>query len=142
MYVVCYVCVCVVYFLFGVFFFKQKTAYEMRISDWSSDVCSSDLTYGIRSARLGSSAYPFASPSSMHQRWDSPVVPKRGIFLQRSSRARSLGLIRLARNRRATCQSVPTSVCSAFASRPSRWRLEGLTIPITASREEERRVGK
>src|SRR3546814_6420894 len=28
---------------FIVFFFKQKTAYEMRISDWSSDVCSSDL---------------------------------------------------------------------------------------------------
>src|SRR3546814_19222428 len=27
-----------------VFFFKQKTAYEMRISDWSSDVCSSDLS--------------------------------------------------------------------------------------------------
>src|SRR3546814_2572603 len=32
---------CVYSFLF--FFFKQKTAYEMRISDWSSDVCSSDL---------------------------------------------------------------------------------------------------
>src|SRR3546814_7195776 len=29
--------------MFCVFFFKQKTAYEMRISDWSSDVCSSDL---------------------------------------------------------------------------------------------------
>src|SRR3546814_1822990 len=29
--------------VFGIFFFKQKTAYEMRISDWSSDVCSSDL---------------------------------------------------------------------------------------------------
>src|SRR3546814_2610497 len=29
--------------LYIVFFFKQKTAYEMRISDWSSDVCSSDL---------------------------------------------------------------------------------------------------
>src|SRR3546814_7540755 len=28
------------------FFFKQKTAYEMRISDWSSDVCSSDLIEG------------------------------------------------------------------------------------------------
>src|SRR3546814_378105 len=28
------------------FFFKQKTAYEMRISDWSSDVCSSDLVSG------------------------------------------------------------------------------------------------
>src|SRR3546814_16376538 len=33
-----------------VFFFKQKTAYEMRISDWSSDVCSSDLgtAYTVR----------------------------------------------------------------------------------------------
>src|SRR3546814_20725282 len=29
------------------FFLKQKTAYEMRISDWSSDVCSSDLFYGL-----------------------------------------------------------------------------------------------
>src|SRR3546814_1536274 len=43
---VCYMVGCVlrwgvwVYF----FFFKQKTAYEMRISDWSSDVCSSDLS--------------------------------------------------------------------------------------------------
>src|SRR3546814_5037633 len=35
------VCLCV-------FFFKQKTAYEMRISDWSSDVCSSDLRARIR----------------------------------------------------------------------------------------------
>src|SRR3546814_12870771 len=31
---------------FFFFFFKQKTAYEMRISDWSSDVCSSDLREG------------------------------------------------------------------------------------------------
>src|SRR3546814_1179146 len=31
------------YLYVSVFFFKQKTAYEMRISDWSSDVCSSDL---------------------------------------------------------------------------------------------------
>src|SRR3546814_9153575 len=29
--------------MYFLFFFKQKTAYEMRISDWSSDVCSSDL---------------------------------------------------------------------------------------------------
>src|SRR3546814_8209602 len=33
--------------LFFLFFFKQKTAYELRISDWSSDVCSSDLAPGI-----------------------------------------------------------------------------------------------
>src|SRR3546814_1790607 len=30
------------------FFFKQKTAYEMRISDWSSDVCSSDLDHQLK----------------------------------------------------------------------------------------------
>src|SRR3546814_3640871 len=35
---------CLVFF----FFFKQKTAYEMRISDWSSDVCSSDLADYLR----------------------------------------------------------------------------------------------
>src|SRR3546814_7887611 len=35
---------CSLFFVcFVFFFFKQKTAYEMRISDWSSDVCSSDL---------------------------------------------------------------------------------------------------
>ncbi len=35
------------------FFFKQKTAYEMSVSDWSSDVCSSDLGY----ARHGGGAF-------------------------------------------------------------------------------------
>src|SRR3546814_3667169 len=34
-----FIVMCCMYF----FFFKQKTAYEMRISDWSSDLCSSDL---------------------------------------------------------------------------------------------------
>src|SRR3546814_6719857 len=41
-----------------VFFFKQKTAYEMRISDWSSDVCSSDLAPGLMD---GKAMKPFAS---------------------------------------------------------------------------------
>src|SRR3546814_1406337 len=36
-----------------VFFFKQKTAYEMRISDWSSDVCSSDLRVQVGGAERG-----------------------------------------------------------------------------------------
>src|SRR3546814_7805167 len=46
----CLLCLCrlictgiLLFLLLCVFFFKQKTAYEMRISDWSSDVCSSDL---------------------------------------------------------------------------------------------------
>src|SRR3546814_10014756 len=34
-----------IYVVTSFFFFKQKTAYEMRISDWSSDVCSSDLRW-------------------------------------------------------------------------------------------------
>src|SRR3546814_2280410 len=45
------VSVCVLFF-----FFKQKTAYEMRISDWSSDVCSSDVAGGHRLADLAPSA--------------------------------------------------------------------------------------
>src|SRR3546814_10921381 len=36
------------------FFFKQKTSYEMRISDWSSDVCSSDLSKSEDDTSLGS----------------------------------------------------------------------------------------
>src|SRR3546814_4448060 len=55
---------CVLFFVFSCFFFffKQKTAYEMRISDWSSDVCSSDLRFveplaggaPVRSTNMGS----------------------------------------------------------------------------------------
>src|SRR3546814_1875971 len=50
MYMCSYLC-----FVYCFFFFKQKTAYEMRISDWSSDVCSSDLGGGVGDAqqRLG-----------------------------------------------------------------------------------------
>src|SRR3546814_20776141 len=44
------------------FFFKQKTAYEMRISDWSSDVCSSDLEQ--LAALAPSSALRAPSPAS------------------------------------------------------------------------------
>src|SRR3546814_10861756 len=53
------------------FFFKQKTAYEMRISDWSSDVCSSDLSsptpcrWQSRSARCWSrKQHPERKPQS------------------------------------------------------------------------------
>src|SRR3546814_1416196 len=43
-----------------VFFFKQKTAYEMRISDWSSDVCSSDLkaSFGLDQPLLDTALVP------------------------------------------------------------------------------------
>src|SRR3546814_20923231 len=46
------------------FFFKQKTAYEMRISDWSSDVCSSDLAQTGQGASVP--PLPVALPSDLH----------------------------------------------------------------------------
>src|SRR3546814_19222942 len=50
------------------FFFKQKTAYEMRISDWSSDVCSSDLcTARVRDRPVEQcGADPLAVPAAEH----------------------------------------------------------------------------
>src|SRR3546814_3910552 len=42
-----------------VFFFKQKTAYEVRISDWSSDVCSSDLQQRRTAKHLGGNSFVF-----------------------------------------------------------------------------------
>src|SRR3546814_13779479 len=62
------------YYVF--FFFKQKTAYEMRISDWSSDVCSSDLV-SFAEARddfaillvAGGPALPVAAPDPALTQW-------------------------------------------------------------------------
>src|SRR3546814_17861290 len=50
-----YDCVILVYYIefCFFFFFKQKTAYDIRISDWSSDVCSSDLHRDVRAAGSG-----------------------------------------------------------------------------------------
>src|SRR3546814_7671232 len=51
------------------FFFKQKTAYEMRISDWSSDVCSSDLPESGRAAAgLGAAHRGRAGPAGRRRR--------------------------------------------------------------------------
>src|SRR3546814_3470721 len=87
------------------FFFKQKTAYEMRISDWSSDVCSSDLVpvfphadqpepadlVGRRPARAGARASaarrraaPLSSDPSSH-----------GFGLRRADREAGAGATRL-----------------------------------------------
>src|SRR3546814_10634779 len=53
-----------------VFFFRQKTAYEMRISDWSSDVCSSDLHpaafHGVVDVRNGSQHVAQARKAQHH----------------------------------------------------------------------------
>src|SRR3546814_7623690 len=60
------------------FFFKQKTAYEMRISDWSSDVCSSDLSAAPvvcivsgASVRLGPSLHWLVTPMRENPRFST-----------------------------------------------------------------------
>src|SRR3546814_6029790 len=60
-FIYCMLCsMSMIFCLFFFFFFKQKTAYEMRISDWSSDVCSSDLFfYGGSWNRGDKSEYEF-----------------------------------------------------------------------------------
>src|SRR3546814_1574096 len=58
---------------FFFFFFKQKTAYEIRISDWSSDVCSSDLMAG----GMETEAHPAAIESIAI--WDGRVPARRRI---------------------------------------------------------------
>src|SRR3546814_2978503 len=55
------------------FFFKQKTAYEMRISDWSSDVCSSDLPSPVSGDGSG---------------WTAPIVIRNCILIAYNSRSR------------------------------------------------------
>src|SRR3546814_8122322 len=81
------------------FFFKQKTAYEMRISDWSSDVCSSDLRRGNSFAFSSSLS---STPSSYSVRKPGKIttcpvarkpvrpVPSRRSMVVRSSRAEAI----------------------------------------------------
>src|SRR3546814_4285467 len=67
-----------VYVLYLFFFFKQKTAYELRISDWSSDVCSSDL---LPPAGRGSGA---AGPAPAQRRCAAALLRDRpGAFPRR-----------------------------------------------------------
>src|SRR3546814_5362515 len=84
------------------FFFKQKTEYEMRISDWSSDVCSSDLKTLVGSQRdlnmlltkLGTPAFLFPDPTDLSQFYPtgeqklsfSNVSPRVGIELHTTER--------------------------------------------------------
>src|SRR3546814_14404339 len=61
-------------------FFKQKTAYEMRISDWSSDVCSSDLAWTTTACCRACAEWSKATPTttlslkSTTMRWKGPQL--------------------------------------------------------------------
>src|SRR3546814_1597635 len=106
---------CVVYFLsvycIFFFFFKQKTAYEMRISDWSSDVCSSDLTeqHVAPSRCEGSSSrqgeFPLHGPSDGISDGDeASCIADQRALLQRLAAVR--GKIGRASCRERVCQYV------------------------------------
>src|SRR3546814_4359409 len=56
------------------FFFKQKTAYEMRISDWSSDVCSSDLVASMGVQIHGGMGFIEETGAAQHYR-DARILP-------------------------------------------------------------------
>src|SRR3546814_8949370 len=82
------------------FFFKQKTAYEMRISDWSSDVCSSDLLddldLGHRRAQI--IVEPVLVGEGLFVREQHAFVGDRDdIVVERARRDRLLGLLRKQR---------------------------------------------
>src|SRR3546814_14009421 len=70
-----------------VFFFKQKTAYEMRISDWSSDVCSSDLFR----QQIRRSWFQHAARGMDHRHTVFDGDPLRTVFLHIELRAPQAG---------------------------------------------------
>src|SRR3546814_7053153 len=83
-FIVSYVaCSYFVFYDFLFFFFKQKTAYEMRISDWSSDVCSSDLTdkigvlVGLESTGDKGKLAELGRQIAMHIAATSPLASRR-----------------------------------------------------------------
>src|SRR6184192_2846503 len=56
------------------FFFKQKTAYEMSIGDWSSDVCSSDLAERFSTVELNTTGYRLPGEAQF-ERWAEQTPP-------------------------------------------------------------------
>src|SRR3546814_1549793 len=98
--VVAFVLLLFLLFVFLFFFFKQKTAYEMRISDWSSDVCSSDL---LRTDRVGDGkpCQHLAVLDCIHD-----ALPSRSGFLGERSELRRWYEIGRASCRERVCQYV------------------------------------
>src|SRR3546814_10024535 len=96
------------YFSLCFFFFKQKTAYEMRISDWSSDVCSSDLEIDYEGdgdwedgdnlsepykdlIRGGEYVQSSISQSLVYNTLDSNTLAREGIYASIRSEERRVG---------------------------------------------------
>src|SRR3546814_11879126 len=74
-----------------IFFFKQKTAYEMRISDWSSDVCSSDHAQRTGGDRGQRSRRLWRQPATRHHRPRPPQPGAGGVAGRARSEERRVG---------------------------------------------------
>src|SRR3546814_7895980 len=72
-------CVYIIAWVHGFFIFKQKTAYELRISDWSSDVCSSDL---LRPLALNPTIHAMQTPASLSLSPTPDAVPQAMAWLE------------------------------------------------------------
>src|SRR3546814_10758863 len=81
------------------FFFKQKTAYEMRISDWSSDVCSSDL------------------PPATDRGWKDPKIRDNQIHRENVDQRQSERRIALASDNLTRHHEPAATICSHPDSR-------------------------
>src|SRR3546814_2912849 len=93
-----------------VFFFKQKTAYEMRISDWSSDVCSSDLARRLTQHEgevfRRHAGWCIDNLDARHGRRYLPYDPRAGRVIDRCWVARNVVKIGRASCRARVCQYV------------------------------------
>src|SRR3546814_9995931 len=111
------------------FFFKQKTAYEMRISDWSSDVCSSDLRVVVGHA-LRNSLIPVITLIGLQIGFllgvSGPVPPSWHISRTRSAK-KGVGMARPSFPEKFICQKKAPGA----RSRPRKGREPG---PGAASR--------
>src|SRR3546814_19562485 len=94
-------------------FFKQKTAYEMRISDWSSDVCSSDLRKPIRLTKDQASG-PVTELLSLYRRWRVAQAFPFGISAIRGARPAMLRPRTVARIAETTALTASDSTSSSI----------------------------
>src|SRR3546814_46119 len=140
------------------FFFKQKTAYEMRISDWSSDVCSSDLAGLLVQPEDGRDSY-----DRFRNRVIFPIADRRGRIIAFGGRILGEGepkylnspetplfhkgrvLYGLAQARRPAAERGELIVTEGYMDviALSRAGFDAAVAPLgTALRLEERRAGK
>src|SRR3546814_1547798 len=113
------------------FFFKQKPAYERRISDWSSDVCSSDLIFGALLGIFGKLAGGGRVGVAIGKARSGPLHRPRH-HLTPTQRKEKLGRVRDDR-----LFAGPDHPAITRARRPPQPRMNGERI-----RSEERRVGQ